>query len=125
MPTYEGLNSFLFLKTFSFGKYPTTEEKPLKFDCYVYNLPLQSEDAVTETRKDSVLSTLWLPFFFSEWHMGSFKVPDTRCDWVFNSTEGSATSPDNFLPPMTTCTYTFPVKAGHYLEVILTIYGLE
>ena len=61
----------------------------------------------------------------SEWHLDSYKVANTRCDWVYNSSEGSASSPDNFLPPMTTCTYTFPVRTGYYLEVILTIYGLE
>ncbi len=57
--------------------------------------------------------------------MGSYKVPSSRCDWLFNSTEGSATSPDTFLPAMTTCTYSFPVRPAHYLEVIVTIYGLE
>ena len=57
--------------------------------------------------------------------MNSYKVLNTRCDWVYNSSEGSVSSPDNFLPPMTSCTYTFPLRVGHYLEVILTIYGLE
>ena len=61
----------------------------------------------------------------SEWHRDGSKVHGTWCDWVFNASEGSVSSPDHWIPKDTTCTYTFALRSMMYLEIILTIYGLE
>ena len=64
-------------------------------------------------------------FIVSEWQQDGRRLPDTHCDWVFNASEGSISSPDYWLPKRASCTYTFNVFSGNYMEIIIHIYGLK
>ncbi|KAK2141872.1 hypothetical protein LSH36_1027g01036 [Paralvinella palmiformis] len=60
-----------------------------------------------------------------EWHKDGYQLLNTMCSWRFNATAGSISSPEHWLPEKTTCQYSFHVYPGHYLELIIHIYGLD
>ena len=61
----------------------------------------------------------------AEWTGPGERVDGTVCDWVYNSSQGSVTSPDHWLPKDTLCTYTLHVFPGNALHLVLTVYGLR
>ena len=63
-------------------------------------------------------------FVFTEWSGGGVKVAHRLCDWMYNVSESSISTPDHWLPRNAKCTYTIHIADGHRLDAVFHFYSL-